>query len=352
MSSFEFTGTKFDLKGSIRGDLIKIGISPTALISVDLLNEIGKAVAKEGVDNSRGLREFVGKSTDPLPADIARTIAYSVNRINYAYYAYYVGLLKGMDNLLKSPGVLAKPHSTDQKTEAFNKTVILPLPGMGRGLGKSSDRVTLSGNWKGLSETTMKAKNKLAGPKVFWKHTGKSSQAFHAAVTARLKLIKPKDFMVSNSAPPTVVKESSAKIGKGKYVASASYKFEMGVPNWDAKMDTFITVPFATLKSESTIEASGLLYDLEVKAQASGAFDPKANVKTAELTGIDRILMAEAHRPWLRDLSAQAGSRLQSFITGKSVTAGKSVIGIAAVNSKAKALLKAKKNNQLQPNGL
>ena len=350
MSKIEFTGTKFSpesfgrtVSPALIKRLLTTEITPTALIPVILLDHLGQQLHSDDI-YPRGQAAHADAKAGTDPKDAARAIAFSVKRINQAYYAYYVALLKSMDTLLKSPGVPAKPSGTEQQMESFNKTVVLSnLPAAAYGLGVRSERITLAGSWKGLADPTMEAKEKLKGPKVFWKHTGKASSAFHTAVTARLAQIKAKDFVVGNAKPtPTIQRASASIIGPGKYVVSASYTFKMGVPNWNPEMDTLISIPFATLKSVSTLTDSGLLDRLAADARASGAFDPKANLKTAELTGIDRILMAEAHRPWLRDLSAQAGARLRTFIEGKTIAAAESVVGIKATNSLQNKLLKKK----------
>jgi hypothetical protein len=299
-------------------ELISRSISPTQLIPVELLDEIAKDFARTGAFNdktSKGI-QFTPGSLDgrtrssisgnsifstPKAAEQITGLMKGVARVHYAYYA---ALLKSMDEVVQNPGVPAAAKrfkkkrgkiTSIKKDVKFSRPVTLKideLPGK-----PFSNRIRLSGRWAGLAETTLEAKQALGTEMQFWKHTGESSAAFHTAVTSRLSRVRPRDFVRFGQAAPVITGGSLVKQGAGKRVAQAKYSFKLGIPSWDAKMDALITIPFATGQMVSTLSATGL-----------------KNRPT--LRGVDRILAAEAYRPWLRDLSSQAGQARDAYIKG------------------------------------
>lgn len=241
----------------------------------------------------------------PQAADQISGLVKGVARVHFAYYS---ALLKSMDEVIQNPGVPAAAKRFNKKRGKitgikkdvkFSRPVILKideLPGK-----PFSNRIRLSGRWAGLAETTLEAKAELGGEMLFWKHTSESSQAFHSAITARLARIKPRDFVRSGQTAPVITGGSLAQKGAGKRVAQAKYSFKLGIPSWDRKMDALITIPFATGQTVSTLTATGLK-------------------NRPKLHGIDRILAAEAFRPWLRDLSVQSGQARDAYIKGGTFT--------------------------------
>jgi hypothetical protein len=334
-------------------ELVTRSISPTQLIPVELLDEIAKEFARSGSFNDKSSKaiQFTAGSSDgrtrpsisgnsifstPKAAEQITGLMKGVARVHYAYYA---ALLKSMDEVIQDPGVPAgiKKFSKKRgkitgikKNVKFSRPVTLKvdeLPGK-----PFSNRIRLSGRWAGLAETTIKAKQALGTEPQFWRHTGESSAAFHSAVTSRLARIKPRDFIVMGNTAPVITGGTLARQGAGKRVAQAKYSFKLGIPSWDAKMDALITIPFASGQIVSTLSATGLR-------------------NRPKLRGIDRILAAEAMRPWLRDLSSQAGQARDAYIKGGVFTQRTTPIVSGATSplqKKVERLLKKKAGQEVE----
>lgn len=322
-------------------------LSGGAWIPVSFLTELGKAFTanqstvtkqpafKEGT--IRG-RDVTGKNYD------TSRITSLVNRIQNAYYLHYVGLLESMDGLVQNPGIAAVGNDAkgSRGTTSFNKTVrFVPQSKVGNLTKLPETAINLQGEWPTLSELTMEKKASL-GNKVFWNHTGEAATAFHAAVASRLAYIRPHHFMESGRTAPQLVGGSSGATGAGQYVAQATFKFKLGIPSWNNKMDTLITKPFATRRTNvSTLTGTGVSDNGKDKHR-----NWQSGTKGKELRGIDRLLVAEAYRPWLRSLSAQAGSALQRYVNGSSTTANQNQ-GAKGIYQKAQATFKKAKEQDL-----
>jgi hypothetical protein len=151
------------------------------------------------------------------------------------------------------------------------------------------------------------------GKPVFWHHTGEAANDFHSRVTSRLAQVKIRHF-IAGDIKTTIEGSSRGYKGAGKYAAKATISMKVGIPSWNNKMDTLVTIPFTTLRTDvSTLVGTGVS-----QSDASGNNKKKAS-------GIDRLLIAESYRPWLRKLSAQAGSALRKYL--KDTTAAASPLG-------------------------
>lgn len=324
-------------------ELVTRSINPTQLIPVELLDSVAADFARTGTWNSshKGIQYTPGNAAGTSRGSISGELfdsakagqqisglAKSIARVHYAYYA---ALLKSMNEVVQNPGVpaAAKRFSKRRgkitgikKDIKFSRPVTLrvdELPGK-----PFSNRIRLSGRWAGLAEATIEAKQASGREMLFWKHTGEASQAFDVAVKSRLAKIKPRDFMVSGLTPPTITGDSLATKGAGKRVARAKYSFKLGIPSWDAKMDALITLPYANGQLVSTLTAAGLS-------------------NRRKLRGIDRILAAEAYRPWLRDLAVQAGQARDAHIRGSAFTSRTSPIVSGAISNLQKSMERVQK---------
>jgi hypothetical protein len=335
-----------------------------AFIPVELLNQVGQSFTK-GLDTSGAnavnlIQGTIVKGDKQNYNKAVAHLTHTVNKIRYAYYTHYVGLLTAMDELVKDPGIPARGRKyvtsmgpngkkvtryTNDKISFSKQVKFRPSePGGVNPLGPATT-IPLVGQWPALAPMTM-AKKKLSGRSVFWAQTGEASNAFHAKVVARLAKIKPRSFETLEQSHPTLIGDSTGKIGAGRFAAQAKFRFKMGIPSWDAKMDTLITIPFATRRTTvSTLVGTGL-----DRTRVDGVSKWKSGAK--KLHGVDRLLVAEAYRPWLRSLSAQAGSALQRYVRSGSTAvtnnpeARDSLLREAAKDFKAKKLVQKARSNQ------
>lgn len=328
--------------------LITHSLSGGAWIPVSFLTELGKAFTanQSAITKQPTFKEGTVLGRDALGRFSSATsqITSLVTRIQNAYYMHYVGLLESMDGLVQNPGIAAVGNDAkgSRGTTSFNKAVrFVPQSKVGNLTKLPETAINLQGEWPTLSELTMEKKASL-GNKVFWNHTGEAATAFHAAVASRLAYIRPHHFMESGRTAPQLVGGSSGATGAGQYVAQATFKFKLGIPSWNNKMDTLITKPFATRRTNvSTLKGTGVSDNGEDKHR-----NWQTGTKGKELRGIDRLLVAEAYRPWLRSLSAQAGSALQRYVNGSSTTANQNQ-GAKGIYQKAQAALKKAKEQDL-----
>jgi hypothetical protein len=321
-------------------------------LPADLLKELEREFSQPFTDHARaglGLKTLPNRILEEgklKDSKVAVFIAEQVNRYPRAYFAFYRALLHAMDRLLQNPNIPVKSRVFEQRVrspssksrkpdvavprvvrEKFSRSVPLRVYDQGKQISKN---IRLEGNWPGLTQFTLEQKEQLGYPPTFWKHTMEASHAFHEAVTARLAHIKPRSFVVQDRPELKLVGESLGKSGPGRRVAVARYKFAIGVPKWNKKMDALITLPFTSGISPSTQIASGASFRT-----------PKGRVR--KLHGIDRIMVAEAYRPWLRNLSKQAGWALLSYLEGGARATPTSSEFVSGLHSELQTAEKAEK---------
>jgi hypothetical protein len=352
------------LRGALKKTISQEFTADT-FIPINLLNQIGKELVNpdKAIELTHGGRFGGRKPAESVTHDhqykaLAAQLAGEVAHFPRAYWAYYRALLQAMDTLVQNPGVpavvsktkliketrksRANPGSSPPQyeeyevtTASFNKTVVLhPSELIG---DAPSTSINLKGQWKSLSPDTLDAKKALGNP-VFWHHTGEAANDFHSRVTSRLAQIKVRHF-VAGDIKTTIEGASRNSKGAGKYAAKATISMKVGVPSWNNKMDTLITIPFTTLRTDvSTLVGTG------VDQNDSHGWKSSQNKKKAH--GIDRLLIAEAHRPWLRDLSSQAGSALRKYL--KDTTVSASPLGSRSPAAQAAQSHMAKRLEQLK----
>lgn len=351
------------LAATIRRELTHM-VYPTALIPVDLLNKIGQALVNDLSQDGRriGVDTATKAGADGHDA-VVHQITNMARQFQLTYRAYYVALLKAMDDVVQNPGVTAVGSTPYKGAEQyhevedvhFKRSVILKPSASYGAKTTPTTTINLEGTWPSLRPETM-ADKRVKKSTVFWNHTGEAAKAFHAAISTRLATVKPKDFAVTFNKSAIKVEGGSSPTGvqrqnNAQHVAKATFHFKLGIPAWNNKMDTLITIPFATQRTNvSTLVGTGLSNKV-LDGKSNWKADGKTKAGKA-LHGIDRLLVAEAYRPWLRDLSAQAGSALSSYISGSTVTPSKSPIasGIRAKIEKkvaeAKKVLKEDKDKE------
>jgi len=348
-------------------------ITAQAFIPSELLSEVDKRFA---VLAAASTKDAAGDSTlsqkdlnrralsDKDYPSIAKLVTYQMQGYQQAYYAFYVALINAMDELLQNPDqpatkwtkVFARytpkkddfgqplrdkkgriiyesnPTKIDRvKDQPYSKQLTLRVQGL---QGNPHPRITLKGSWAGLTEFTLQEKEKLGYQPTYWKHTKEASRAFSALAAARISAIKPRDFYIRKQGKTLLVAGSSGTKGARKRVAAVEYELGLGVPVWNQKMDVLITDPFANGVRNSTQTSTGIYY-----ADASG--------KPRVLHGIDRILVAEAYRPWLRNLSVAAGKSLQSYLKkGVASAPGTSAYAQGRVSAEKRAEAARKKANK------
>lgn len=281
-------------------------------IPASYLTDLGKQfVQPDGLDKLKGGSPFRSDSE----AEFLRKVTAPVDRAQRYHFAYYKATLLAMRRVLASPGIAA--------TEApvtVTKQVVLPLIGAGL---NATDAVSLSLTWRGLANSTIEEKKKLRAHPVFWKHTGRGSRAFNAAVEARLASLTKKDFIIQDPVQLSHVKPVKGSLGthRKQDVAKAQYSFRIGVPAWNSKMDALFTIPFVSGYTVSPAQYSGLdLYERQAYSDNEIAGPRFRYVRKKQvLHGIDRLLAAEASRPLLRPIALQAGQRLRAALHGGAV---------------------------------
>ena len=318
------TGSQFtnrQIRSSIRQQ-----ISADAFIPAELLSKIGDEFSRTGaysagsaknIELSRGRTGVSGSGVykDFTSEDkAAEYVAESVFAIRNTYYAFYVALIRSMDKLLQEPGITAEGGGY-ARSVSVRRNVPLYVVGIRRAPTRFTAKIAKT--WPGLSSVTMEEKDLPGRFKSFWKHSGQASQAFSAMASARVARVRPQDFMVVDRSAIQVLGGVANIKGRGKFVRQARITVQMGVPLWNRQMDALITIPFSTRKTVSTLTTTGLT---SLRRGNPGVF------KGRNLTGVDRLLAAEAYRPWLRELSIQAGEQLLAYLSGTTVTARNSAL--------------------------
>lgn len=296
--------------------LLKSVVDLEAYIPASLVDAIGEKIATGELTPL-----LPGRARQPRPGQftndkaVAEEITQPISQITRAYYAYYVAMLKAMDEVLRNPNVPVRVRAARKKygvrtingidtgyareTVAFQRVVNLVVSDIGQ---DKTTALTLSGKWKGLEESTIEAKQELGYSPTFWKHEGEGYQAFHSEMMSRLSRLKPRNFKSTIVRKYVSYGQRDPRVktnGVVSRIRSARFEVQIGVPAWNKKMDTITTLPFATGDlGISTLASTGLRQGQK------------------KLRGINRILAAEATRPWLRLLAAKAGIALEKHLQG------------------------------------
>ena len=169
-----------------------------------------------------------------------------LTRIRRSQQITYQSLLAGIDNELSKPS----NHMDSSQRRVSIKLARLNQKG---GLERVDVSVPIGG--KALSEKTIKIKAenpKLS--KTYWKHTGRLSRAFKAAVKQQVAGLNGDDFMTAPKAILAEIKSSMVASNHNKTV-KASATVEIKVPKWEGAnadlMDDLITKPYAGIKPKS-----------------------------------------------------------------------------------------------------
>lgn len=237
------------------------------------------------------------------------------------HYDYYRGLLIGMDNLLKAPGM--KMRQSGPMSRRVNLDV-------GAGRIRSVD---LNVNWKPLSRLTLALKQYGGGSRTFWRHSGHLSRVYHRHMQDQLLRATPDVFVGRRTSKQEELNRFSSKgfsaidihasnpTQIGNYVKKryrkVSFRMEVGLPLWDTIMDNIVTYPMAlgTNPRLDLFIPTADQYSAAYRAFGRGKLrkrfsSPLAREGNATETGIAAIASPEARRPWLRQLARKTGVEL------------------------------------------
>jgi len=306
----------------ITSGLVNRQFTVTQGIPINLLEEIGKNFTKGITQDNLG-RNIVNTSpglfTDYKQAGDAITAP--IFRFGRLHYAYYVGTLRALQNIVNRPGVAAARHDV-----GFSKNIHLNLSEAYDPKLKQVD-LQVPFKWRALSKLTLKQKGQLGYSPVFWKHTTQGARAFNALASARISSVSPRLFIRNIKAGPVSLSNVSSARGPNRYIPKASYTFALGVPLWNQKMDALFTVPFTTSRPISPAQSIGI--------------NPRSSIQRS---GIDRFIAAESFRPLFRPVALAAGRSLRNYIKTSNVAAYSQGQLVEAANKHASTLAdKAKK---------
>lgn len=157
--------------------------------------------------------------------------------------------------------------------------------------------------WRRLSRFTVRQKHIMGlDSGVFWRHTGNLSRAYKTEMQKQLKVAADLSNYIKGEPIIRLVKEDPVR--KKAYAVNTS--FRVGIPTWTDAMDKMITDPFMGEIAFGS-RLGDPLTNLAYKKKQKTVFTPT--------TGLDKILLVEASRPWLRRLAFIAGKDLRNSLS-------------------------------------
>lgn len=252
------------------------------------------------------------------------------NAVPTLHYLYYQGLLRAMDDLLKSPGI---PMVGDMDVDhiRIKRPVALRTPGFGSQFKAATRTLQLQGRWKTLRPFTIKEKKEFSRlgyqSRQFWRHTGTLSSIYHRHMLRQLRSITlssfigqsqtyTKDSVLLDTGGSDLFKRARTS-QKGKYARVVGIQFQVGIPVWDDVMDAIITkplgdgkVPDITALARANREPAFLGRAKALKLSQKETEKGLRKIQKENDTTIKRALNPEYYRPWLRQLSSEAHNSL------------------------------------------
>lgn len=286
-------------------------ITALGFIPNDILSSLGKRISevdsKEDLEGQYNLDQSVqAKHFDDFNA-FSAALDKNIFKVRDTYYAYYISLLRTANQFLKHPNIpvtLRSKSNSNISSKLVHKVLTLRTGNVAGAthLKLPSVQVEVKQTWPVLTEYTLRKKEERAS-NTYWHHRGEGSNAFDSHISNIAAKIKPTNMAKSTSTP--ILKNESAKRG----VAALSYKYNITIPNVEPRIDAMLGIPLMTGVSPGV---KGLAQEspsiLNANPSATGLN------KESSVHGLDRIVLAEARRPFLRPLALAARTQLHKTL--------------------------------------